>query len=82
MSPFHPIQQVKAKIVYVFKLFTIYCVTVVRLDDTAQAFEGDVVLNLFDRHFATQFREDEGICPWIPAIEDDFHEFLDDGRAL
>lgn len=42
---------------------------VVRLDHPELASEGDMVLKLFDRRFATQLRENELICPWTVPLE-------------
>ncbi|KAJ5296096.1 hypothetical protein PENANT_c021G08032 [Penicillium antarcticum] len=76
----HDGQTTKAKIIKVFEPFTLSCVMVVRLEYPDFDMEGDLVLKLFDRRFATQLREDEKIHPWTLDIEERYHQFiLDDG---
>jgi hypothetical protein len=42
-----------ARIIKLFELFTLSCVMVVRIACSTLALEGDMVLKLFDRRFAT-----------------------------
>jgi hypothetical protein len=65
----------------VFEPFTLSCVMVVRLACPTLELEGDMVLKLFDRRFATQLREDEKINPWTSDIEKGYHQFILDGGA-
>jgi hypothetical protein len=53
---------------------------VVRIDHPMLAFEGDVVLKLFDRRFLLEFRMNEDFDDWTPEIENKFHLFMKDGR--
>ncbi|KAJ6095055.1 hypothetical protein N7467_002568 [Penicillium canescens] len=71
----------KATIMKVFEPFALSCVMVVRLTYSTLALEGDIVLKLFDRHLATQLREDEMIKPWPSDIEKGHHRFMLDGSA-
>jgi hypothetical protein len=72
-------QTTKATIIKVFEPFTLSCVMVVRLDCHTLELEGDMVLKLFDRRFATQLREDENIKPWTSDIETGYHQLIRDG---
>lgn len=74
-------QTIHAKIMEVFEPFTLSCVMVVRLACSSLALEGDMVMKLFDRRFATQFRQEEEISPWTWNIEKGYHQFVLDGGA-
>ncbi|CAG8210363.1 unnamed protein product [Penicillium nalgiovense] len=54
---------------------------VVRLASSSLALEGDVILKLFDRYFATTIREEREICPRTSDIEKEYHQFILDGGA-
>ncbi|KGO47738.1 hypothetical protein PEX1_040500 [Penicillium expansum] len=43
--------------------------------------EGDMVLKLFDRRFATELRQNDEISPWTSDIEQKYHQFILDGDA-
>lgn len=70
-----------ARIIKLFEPFTLSCVMVVRISCPNLTLEGDMVLKLFDRRFATQLREDDNIRPWTPEIERAYHQFVNDGGA-
>jgi hypothetical protein len=71
-----------ARIIKLFEPFTLSCVMVVRIACSTLALEGEMVLKLFDRRFATQLRKDEKIRPWTLDIERDYHQFVLDGGAF
>jgi hypothetical protein len=48
---------------------------------SALGLEGDMILKLFDRRFATQLREDEKIRPWTPDTETEYRQFILNGGA-
>jgi len=59
--------RVNARIIKVFKPFTLSCAMVVQLD--CPPFKGQFVLKLYDRRFSTQLRRDEKASPWNSEIE-------------
>lgn len=70
-----------ARIIRLFEPFTLSSVMVVRIACSDLALEGDMVLKIFDRRFATQLRKDEKLRPWTSDIESDYHQFVLDGGA-
>ncbi|OQE20146.1 hypothetical protein PENFLA_c017G08062 [Penicillium flavigenum] len=73
-------QTTDARIIKVFEPFTLSSTMVVRLASSL-ALEGDVILKLFDRRFATTIREEREDCPWTEDIEKEYHQFILDGGA-
>jgi hypothetical protein len=45
------------------------------------ASEGNMVLNLFDRRFVTEFRRVWNVDVWTPEAENKFHQFVNDSRS-
>lgn len=45
------------------------------------AWEGDMVLKLFDRRFATELRNKDELSPWTSDIERNYHQFILNGHA-
>lgn len=74
-------QIVAARIIKVFEPFTWSCAMVVRPVCPTAAWEGNMVLKLFDRRFAIEFRNSEEIRPWSPDIEQNYHRFILNGDA-
>ncbi|KAJ6028683.1 hypothetical protein N7540_004259 [Penicillium herquei] len=76
-------QRMDAKIIKVFEPFTCSCVMVVRpvSDCPTTDWEGDMVLKLFDRRFATERRKKDEISPWTLDIEQNYHQFILNGDA-
>ncbi|KAE8398646.1 hypothetical protein BDV37DRAFT_275938 [Aspergillus pseudonomiae] len=76
-------QQVKATIAHIFEPFTFSCAMVVLLDRPSQSLQlnGHMVLKLYDRRFATGFREDQKSNPWTPDIEQQYQQFVLNGDA-
>ncbi|KAJ9491106.1 hypothetical protein VN97_g2159 [Penicillium thymicola] len=70
-----------ARIIKLFEPFTLSSVMVVRISCSDLTLEGDMVLKLFDRRFATQLRKDEKLRPWTSDIESNYHQFVLDGGA-
>ena len=70
-----------AKIIKVFEPFTLSSVMVVQIACSDLGLEGDMVLKLFDRRFATQLRSDEKCRPWDSDIEKDYQKFVLNGCA-
>ncbi|KAJ5554959.1 hypothetical protein N7461_003429 [Penicillium sp. DV-2018c] len=70
-----------AEIIKVFEPFTLPSVVLVRMACSSLGLEGNMVLKLFDRRFATQLRRDEKIRPWTPDIETEYYQFILDGGA-
>ncbi|KAJ5120413.1 uncharacterized protein N7515_009801 [Penicillium bovifimosum] len=70
-----------AEIIKVFEPFTLSSVVLVRMACSSLGLEGDMILKLFDRRFATQLRQDEKIRPWTPDIETEYYQFILDGGA-
>jgi hypothetical protein len=70
---------VNARIIKVFKPFTLSCATVVQLD--CPSFKGQFVLKLYDRRFSTELRRDEKASPWNSEIESEYSEFVRDGHV-
>ncbi|KAJ5245117.1 hypothetical protein N7489_005213 [Penicillium chrysogenum] len=68
-----------ANIIKVFEPFTLSSVMLIRM--ACSSLEGDMILKLFDRRFATQLREDEKIRPWTPDTETEYCQFILDGGA-
>ncbi|OGM43011.1 hypothetical protein ABOM_009292 [Aspergillus bombycis] len=67
-------QQAKATITHIFEPFTFSCAMVVLLDRPSQSLHlnGHMVLKLYDRRFATGFRDDQKSNPWTPNIEQQY----------
>ncbi|KAJ5097381.1 hypothetical protein N7456_008102 [Penicillium angulare] len=74
-------QRIDARIIKVFEPFTLSSVMVVRPACPTTTWEGDMVLKLFDRRFATEFRQNEEISPWTSEIGQNYHQFILDGDA-
>ncbi|KAJ5994805.1 hypothetical protein N7481_001782 [Penicillium waksmanii] len=70
-----------AEVIRLFEPFTLSSAMVVRIACSSLAREGDMVLKLFDRQFATQLQEDEKLRPWTSDIERGYHQFVLDGGA-
>ncbi|KAJ5565767.1 hypothetical protein N7535_007405 [Penicillium sp. DV-2018c] len=70
-----------ASILKVFKPSTVPSVMLIRMTCSSLRLEGDMILKLFDRRFATQLRADEEIPPWTPEIETAYRQFILDGGA-
>ena len=70
-----------ANIIEVFEPFTLSSVMLIRMACSSLRLEGDMILKLFDRRFATQLRQDEKIRPWTPDIETEYRQFILDGGA-
>ncbi|KAJ5970428.1 uncharacterized protein N7479_000346 [Penicillium vulpinum] len=68
-----------ANIIKVFEPFTLSSVMLIRMACSSLGLEGDMILKLFDRRFATQLREDEKIRPWTPDTETEYRQFVLDG---
>ncbi|CAG8058933.1 unnamed protein product [Penicillium salamii] len=60
---------------------TLSSVMLIRMACSSLRSEGDMILKLFDRRFATQLREDEKIRSWAPDIEPEYRQFILDGGA-
>ncbi|PVI02956.1 hypothetical protein DM02DRAFT_699754 [Periconia macrospinosa] len=76
-----PYQPAKATIMRVFEPFTMSCTMAVQLNCPFLNLEGEFILKLYDRRFATQLRQDEKACPWDPNLEQEYQEFVDGGGA-
>lgn len=74
-------QTAEATILKVFEPFTLSCVMVVRLSCSELASNGEMVLKIFDRRFASQLREDQEASPWTPDVEKEYHQFAIEGGA-
>ncbi|KAJ5519397.1 hypothetical protein N7453_001819, partial [Penicillium expansum] len=74
-------QTIEVRIIKVFEPFTCSSAMVVRPVCPTTVWEGDVVLKLFDRRFATELRKNESISPWTLDIEQKYHQFILDGDA-
>ena len=74
-------QTIDARIIKVFEPFTCSSAMVVRLACPTTTWEGDMVLKLFDRRFATELRQHDEISPWTLDIEQNYHQFILDGNA-
>ncbi|KAJ5139018.1 uncharacterized protein N7515_003866 [Penicillium bovifimosum] len=70
-----------AHITKVFEPFTLSSVMLIRMACSSLRLEGDMILKLFDRRFATQLRDYEKIRPWTPGLETEYHQFILDGGA-
>ncbi|OQD67360.1 hypothetical protein PENDEC_c039G02274 [Penicillium decumbens] len=70
-----------AKIIKVFEPFTLSSVVLIRITCPTFGLEGDMILELFDRRFVMQLREDQGIRPWTSNAEMEYHQFILDGGA-
>lgn len=70
-----------ANIIKVFEPFTLSSVVFIRMACSTLELEGNMILKLFDRRFATQLREDKKIRPWTPNRETEYHRFILDGGA-
>ncbi|PLN83094.1 hypothetical protein BDW42DRAFT_68395 [Aspergillus taichungensis] len=70
-----------ANIIKIFEPFTLSSVMLIRMACSSLRLEGDMILKLFDRRFATQLREDEKIRPWTPDTEGEYRRFIHDGGA-
>lgn len=76
-----PDRAVSATITKLFEPFTLSSVMLALLDSPPCGLEGYIVLKIFDRRFATQLREDEGILPWTLDIEREYQDFVVSGGA-
>jgi len=86
LKPVHSQQQeVTAKITKIFEPFTFSCAMVVNLIHSTSLLalnNHQVVLKIFDRRFATQFRRDEHASLHTTTdIERQYHQFVRDGGA-
>lgn len=71
----------QAEIVKVFEPFTLSSVMLVQLQVAAtpsvsEELPGLVVLKVYDRRFATQFRQDYNASPWSVETEQQYRQFL------
>ncbi|KAE8146932.1 hypothetical protein BDV25DRAFT_169521 [Aspergillus avenaceus] len=72
---------ITGQITQVFEPFTLSSAMVIILDYPSLGLGGEVALKLFDRRFATQFREDEDIEPWTLDIETQYLDYIRNGSA-
>lgn len=72
-------EMAEARITEVFEPFTLACVMVVQLNSPALGLSGNMVLKLFDRHFASQAKENKKADSWTLDIEQQYHRFILDG---
>ncbi|KAJ5928364.1 hypothetical protein N7466_007320 [Penicillium verhagenii] len=70
-----------ANIIKAFEPFTLSSVVLIRMTCSTLGLQGNMILKLFDRRFATQLREDEKIRPWTLDTEMEYHQFILDGGA-
>lgn len=54
---------------------------IVRISCPDLALDGEMVLKVFDRRFATQLRNDEKLQPWTIDVEKNYHQVVRDGGA-
>lgn len=66
----------QADIVKVFKPFTLSCAMVIRFHEGYEGLPGTVVLKVYDRRFAIQFRSGEHIPPWSTEIEEQYRQII------
>lgn len=74
-------QTIDVRIIKLFEPFTWSSAMVVRPVCPTAAWEGEMVLKLFDRRFATGLRQADKISPWTSDIEQKYHQFILDGEA-
>lgn len=74
-------QTIDARIIKVFEPFTCSSAMVVRPVCPTTVWEGDMVLKLFDRRFATELRQNDEMSPWTSDVEQNYHQFILDGDA-
>ncbi|KAF1962645.1 hypothetical protein CC80DRAFT_521704 [Byssothecium circinans] len=76
-----PTQTVKATIMRLFEPFTMSCTMVVQVHCPPLRLEGEFVVKLYDRRFATQLRRDEEACPWDHNLEGEYRTFVNNVGA-
>lgn len=72
---------VQADILKVFKPFTLSCAMVVQVHEGYEGLPNTVVLKVYDRRFATQFRSDERLPPWSTEIEEQYRQVVLNGEV-
>ena len=79
-----PFDGIDLTVVKPFKPFTLSCALLVQLNWPKLRLEGQYVLKLFDRRFATQLRQDHRAEHWSSEIEAEYRSFVHNGgvRAL
>ena len=65
-------------VIRVFQPFTLSCVMIVRIHQD-EGFSEPMVLKFFDRHFATQLREDSKAKAWTLEFEAQYHRLVENG---
>jgi hypothetical protein len=70
-----------AEVIKLFEPFTLSSAMIVRIASSSLELDGNMVLKLFDRRFATELRKAEKPHPWTSDIERDYHQFVLDGGA-
>ena len=76
-----PSQSANVTILKTFELFSLSCALLVHIHWPHLNLNGQYVLKLYDRRFATQLREDVKASPWNPHLEDQYCKYLDAGTA-
>lgn len=75
-------QPLKAKITKVFEPFTQSCNMLVSIESHFPEPNGEFILKLIDRRYATQLRQDQRVHPWTQEIESQYHQFILNGGII
>lgn len=73
---------VEAKVTKVFAPFTQSCTVLVSIESDTPELNGEFILRLIDRRYATQLRRDQRVPPWTPEIESQYRQFILNGGII